>query len=105
MPRKSSPRPALPEPFAGWFAGRGWAPRPHQFAILEAARERRSTLLIAATGAGKGAAATIGAGASPLAAGSPSRVISSKQSSPAQSKMSSIAVRATVPGTSKVQPR
>ncbi len=53
MPRKSSPRPALPEPFAGWFAGRGWAPRPHQFAILEAARERRSTLLIAPTGAGK----------------------------------------------------
>ena len=43
----------LPEPFAGWFAGRGWSPRPHQLALLEAARERRSTLLIAPTGAGK----------------------------------------------------
>ena len=43
----------LPEPFAGWFAARGWTPRPHQLALLEAARERRSTLLIAPTGAGK----------------------------------------------------
>jgi ATP-dependent helicase Lhr and Lhr-like helicase len=48
----SSPR-ALPEPFAGWFAARGWSPRPHQLALIEAARERRSTLLIAPTGAGK----------------------------------------------------
>lgn len=43
----------MPEPFAGWFAGRGWEPRAHQLALLEAARERRSTLLIAPTGAGK----------------------------------------------------
>ena len=44
---------ALPEPFAGWFHSRGWTPRPHQLALLAAARERRSTLLIAPTGAGK----------------------------------------------------
>ena len=43
----------LPEPFAGWFAARGWAPRPHQLALIEAAQERRSSLLIAPTGAGK----------------------------------------------------
>jgi ATP-dependent helicase Lhr and Lhr-like helicase len=45
--------PALPEPFARWFAERGWRPRPHQLALLKAAEERRSTLLIAPTGAGK----------------------------------------------------
>ncbi|MEO8420541.1 MAG: DEAD/DEAH box helicase, partial [Hyphomicrobium sp.] len=45
--------PPLPEPFAGWFAARGWTPRLHQLALIEAARERRSTLLIAPTGAGK----------------------------------------------------
>ncbi len=38
---------------AAWFARRGWTPRPHQLALLEAARQRRSTLLIAPTGAGK----------------------------------------------------
>lgn len=43
----------LPEPFAGWFANRGWSPRPHQLALLESARDRRSSLLIAPTGAGK----------------------------------------------------
>jgi ATP-dependent helicase Lhr and Lhr-like helicase len=45
--------PALPEPFAGWFAARGWTPRPHQLALVEAVARRRSTLLIAPTGAGK----------------------------------------------------
>ncbi len=45
--------PPLPEPFGGWFAARGWAPRPHQLALLERARAGRSTLLIAPTGAGK----------------------------------------------------
>jgi len=45
--------PALPKPFARWFAERGWRPRPHQLALLEAAEEHRSTLLIAPTGAGK----------------------------------------------------
>jgi ATP-dependent Lhr-like helicase len=44
---------ALPEPFAGWFAARGWTPRAHQLALLEKARAGRSTLLIAPTGAGK----------------------------------------------------
>jgi ATP-dependent Lhr-like helicase len=43
----------LPEPFAGWFARRGWTPRAHQLALLEKARAGRSTLLIAPTGAGK----------------------------------------------------
>ena len=43
----------LPAPFTEWFAGRGWQPRPHQLALVEAAAARRSTLLIAPTGAGK----------------------------------------------------
>jgi ATP-dependent Lhr-like helicase len=43
----------LPEPFAGWFAGRGWRPRPHQLAMLAAARAGESVLLIAPTGGGK----------------------------------------------------
>lgn len=43
----------LPEPFAGWFAARGWTPRPHQMALLEAAEAGRSALLIAPTGGGK----------------------------------------------------
>ena len=33
----SVPRPtdaALPQPFAHWFAARGWAPREHQLALL-----------------------------------------------------------------------
>jgi ATP-dependent Lhr-like helicase len=50
----SSPVPDdLPESFARWFAARGWAPRAHQLAMLAKARERRSALLIAPTGAGK----------------------------------------------------
>lgn len=43
----------LPEPFRGWFARRGWNPRPHQIAVLEKVRARRPSLLIAPTGAGK----------------------------------------------------
>ncbi len=43
----------LPAPFAAWFAARGWAPRPHQLALLGRRGEGRSTLLIAPTGAGK----------------------------------------------------
>ncbi|CUU43390.1 ATP-independent RNA helicase dbpA [Blastochloris viridis] len=43
----------MPEPFRRWFAGRGWAPRPHQLALMDKARAGRSTLLIAPTGAGK----------------------------------------------------
>ncbi len=43
----------LPEPFAAWFAGRGWAPRAHQLAMLDAAAAGESALLIAPTGGGK----------------------------------------------------
>ncbi|MFD2184946.1 ligase-associated DNA damage response DEXH box helicase [Rhodoplanes azumiensis] len=53
-PRRSdTPAPDLPDPFARWFAQRGWTPRGHQLALLAAARAGRSTLLIAPTGAGK----------------------------------------------------
>ncbi len=51
-PREVAP-PRLPEPFAAWFARRGWQPRAHQLALLEKAEARRSSLLIAPTGAGK----------------------------------------------------
>ncbi len=43
----------LPEPFASWFAARGWVPRPHQVAMLDAADAGESVLLIAPTGGGK----------------------------------------------------
>ncbi|MDT7952661.1 MAG: ligase-associated DNA damage response DEXH box helicase [Acetobacteraceae bacterium] len=43
----------LPEPFAAWFARRHWTPRPHQLAMIEAARAGRSALLVAPTGGGK----------------------------------------------------
>jgi ATP-dependent Lhr-like helicase len=45
--------PSLPEIFVRWFASRGWSPREHQLALLEKARDDRSALLIAPTGAGK----------------------------------------------------
>ena len=54
--RHASSEPALtplPPVFAEWFGSRGWQPRTHQIAIIEASRARRSTLLIAPTGAGK----------------------------------------------------
>ncbi|MCP1336196.1 ligase-associated DNA damage response DEXH box helicase [Futiania mangrovi] len=43
----------LPSAFADWFSGRGWTPRPHQLAMLEAARAGESVLLTAPTGGGK----------------------------------------------------
>jgi ATP-dependent helicase Lhr and Lhr-like helicase len=43
----------LPERFLRWFAARGWSPRDHQLALLAKARDDRSALLIAPTGAGK----------------------------------------------------
>lgn len=43
----------LPEAFAGWFAGHGWQPRPHQLELLSRAQAGQSVLLIAPTGAGK----------------------------------------------------
>ncbi len=47
-----SPPPALSEPFAGWFARRGWAPHPHQLELLARSADP-ATLLIAPTGGGK----------------------------------------------------
>src|SRR3954453_16924797 len=43
----------LPEPFAAWFAGRGWTPRARQVALLRAAEGGESALLGAPTGGGK----------------------------------------------------
>lgn len=43
----------IPDALARWFSSRGWQPRAHQFRMLEAAREGRHALLVAATGAGK----------------------------------------------------
>jgi ATP-dependent Lhr-like helicase len=51
--RKREPAVALPPAFLDWFQLRGWRPRAHQLALLQKAAERRSTLLIAPTGAGK----------------------------------------------------
>jgi ATP-dependent helicase Lhr and Lhr-like helicase len=45
--------PPLPDRFAAWFAGRGWAPRAHQLAMIAEDRAGRDALLIAPTGAGK----------------------------------------------------
>jgi ATP-dependent Lhr-like helicase len=45
--------PVLPPPLATWFAGRGWAPRRHQMAMLEAGLAGNHALLVAPTGAGK----------------------------------------------------
>ncbi|MBR0852751.1 ligase-associated DNA damage response DEXH box helicase [Bradyrhizobium diazoefficiens] len=49
----AEPTTLLPDRFREWFAARGWSPRAHQLALLEKAREDRSALLIAPTGAGK----------------------------------------------------
>ncbi len=43
----------LPPRFRDWFAAKGWQPRAHQLALVTKYNERRSTLLIAPTGAGK----------------------------------------------------
>ena len=53
MPVEETPKPNLPEPFAGWFASRGWQPRAHQLALLDRVRRGHDTLLIAPTGGGK----------------------------------------------------
>jgi ATP-dependent Lhr-like helicase len=45
--------PLLPEPFVRWFASRGWTPRAYQLELVAKAREGRSVLLVAPTGAGK----------------------------------------------------
>src|SRR4051812_7441301 len=51
--RAPTEAPLLPEPFAAWFAKRGWAPRAHQLELLDKARAGRSALLVAPIGAGK----------------------------------------------------
>lgn len=43
----------LPDPFAGWFAARGWTPHPYQRALLAGAMPGGAQLLIAPTGGGK----------------------------------------------------
>ncbi|MDB5366616.1 MAG: putative ATP-dependent helicase [Rhodospirillales bacterium] len=43
----------LPPNIEAWFAHRGWTPREHQLAMVEAAQDQASALLIAPTGAGK----------------------------------------------------
>ena len=48
-----APRILLPDQFEDWFASRGWSPRSHQLALIEAASRDESSLLIAPTGAGK----------------------------------------------------
>jgi len=54
LPEPSAePTALLPDHFEKWFASRGWSPREHQLALLAKAREDRSALLIAPTGAGK----------------------------------------------------
>ena len=45
--------PALPTPFAQWFAARCWQPRPHQLALINHAGRGESVLLVAPTGGGK----------------------------------------------------
>jgi len=44
---------SLPQRFLDWFSARGWAPRPHQLAVLAHAESRESVLLISPTGGGK----------------------------------------------------
>jgi ATP-dependent Lhr-like helicase len=53
MLRPVFPDTALPPVFANWFAARGWAPRPHQLALIEHAQKGESVLLVAPTGGGK----------------------------------------------------
>ena len=43
----------LPEPFAAWFAARGWTPREHQLDVLDATGAGEHVLLLAPTGGGK----------------------------------------------------
>ncbi|WP_019834030.1 ligase-associated DNA damage response DEXH box helicase [Sphingomonas sp. PR090111-T3T-6A] len=43
----------LPPILSRWFKARGWTPRRHQLAMLDAARAGKSALLVAPTGAGK----------------------------------------------------
>ncbi|MFX8581926.1 DEAD/DEAH box helicase, partial [Acinetobacter baumannii] len=42
----------LPNQIESWFVQRGWAPHPHQRAVIRAASDGRSVLLIAPPGGG-----------------------------------------------------
>ncbi|MCW2237175.1 ligase-associated DNA damage response DEXH box helicase [Azospirillum canadense] len=53
LPSPLIPAPLIPANVAGWFRSRGWAPHPHQIAMVEAAEAGDSALLIAPTGGGK----------------------------------------------------
>jgi ATP-dependent helicase Lhr and Lhr-like helicase len=57
MPRATPSEPSTPEllppALARWFAAKGWSPRRHQIAMIEAARAGQHALLVAPTGAGK----------------------------------------------------
>src|SRR6266849_9198586 len=53
LAKKIDAAPLLPENFSRWFSSRGWTPRAHQLELLARARDGRSVLLIAPTGAGK----------------------------------------------------
>ena len=44
---------SLPQHIQTWFTARGWAPRPHQLAVLDHAVAGDSVLLISPTGGGK----------------------------------------------------
>ena len=50
---RSAPSSPLPPRFGDWFASRGWAPRPHQLAVLDTAQGGADVLLVAPTGGGK----------------------------------------------------
>ncbi len=53
MPQRSAKPLSLPTYVDDWFTRQGWHVRPHQLAMVRAFEKRRSTLLIAPTGAGK----------------------------------------------------
>ncbi|RJF83730.1 ligase-associated DNA damage response DEXH box helicase [Azospirillum cavernae] len=53
MPSPAAPTDLIPPNVAGWFRSRGWAPHAHQLAMVAAADEGASALLIAPTGGGK----------------------------------------------------
>src|SRR3954471_13886366 len=53
MPENIDAKIGLPDLFSRWFESRGWAPRPHQLALIDLSRQGRSALLIAPTGGGK----------------------------------------------------
>jgi len=79
------PAALLPDHFQKWFASRGWSPRDHQLALLAKAREDRSALLIAPTGAGKTLAGFLPTLVELSAAMQPSSLRFSTASSPARS--------------------